>query len=255
MSAAWYSVVQYQPRLDRAEGANVGVLLFVPGVPFLDIRMARTNARVRQMFGRTTIDNERLKMSKQGLRRRVLQEAAKAGSVEELRRVLRREGNQLQFGPLLETKADAPDERLRELFSDLVSTDRVETDKRPRRIPEFELVAERLAARAPVERDVTVCVPFLEKDLQADLAYQNGKRNIVKAQWFHKSARKRAADLGSEGLLIEKTGNAALIIVSKFDDPEDEHAVQEILRAHGIRNVPVGDLDEFEKEVLASAHE
>lgn len=131
MSKAWYSVVQYRPRLDRAEGANVGVLLFAPDKGFLDLRMSSSAKNVRKMFGRTAVDSARFALATKGLARRVKDQATGARSSVELRRVLRREANQLQFGRLLETSTKDPRATLDELFAELVA-DEKERQHRPR---------------------------------------------------------------------------------------------------------------------------
>ena len=257
MKRAWYSLVRYVPELDRGEGANVGLLLYSPDHDFARIQMSETNKWVVRLFGRESYDDQRLKLAKVALRRRIERDLQAVDSVDALQDVLRREGNRLQFSALHEVRVNSPGAEFADLFEDLVEPRERKTSPRPRRIPEWDEVMERLELIAPVQRNVVVPIPHLEDAFRADLAYQNGARHLVKGQWFHKHARKRASELGSEGLLLSKHSakDCRVTVVSKFDAPDDGIAVREILRAHGVRCVSIDEMDAFEAEVVREAHE
>ena len=50
-SKGYYSILQFVPDLERAEGANIGVVLFCPERRFLDVMVSHNNDRVRHFFG------------------------------------------------------------------------------------------------------------------------------------------------------------------------------------------------------------
>ena len=47
----YYCIIQYAPNRERAEGANVGVLLYSPEHKFIDAMLSSSNDRVCCFFG------------------------------------------------------------------------------------------------------------------------------------------------------------------------------------------------------------
>lgn len=60
---AFYCVAQYTPDAARAESANVGVLLLVPSLRWMEIRVSASLERVRQFFEPSADDLARIRMA------------------------------------------------------------------------------------------------------------------------------------------------------------------------------------------------
>jgi hypothetical protein len=68
---AFYSVVQYVPDSGRAEGANVGVVLFVPSTKWINIRPSQTLERVRKFFAPGKQQLLRIELTLEALKNRI----------------------------------------------------------------------------------------------------------------------------------------------------------------------------------------
>ena len=84
LSAAkgFYSIIQFVASLDRAEGVNVGVVMAVPSLAYLDVQMEDS-------------EDARLVVAYQGLKARILRENWE--SPEDLIHFANCEGNHLQL--------------------------------------------------------------------------------------------------------------------------------------------------------------
>src|SRR5579872_5748385 len=80
--SAYYSVIQYCPDRSRAEAANVGVLLYVPGRGYLKARLSAGNDRVRRFFEGT--DVESINASKKSFQARIQRASDEITSVSDL---------------------------------------------------------------------------------------------------------------------------------------------------------------------------
>jgi hypothetical protein len=118
---AYYSILQFVPDLERAEGANIGVVLFCPDKGFLKAQTATGNDRVCRFFGpEKDIDLDRLSAFKAAFEERVLAEAARIKTLEEFRHFVHTRANQLLLTKPRPIKVYDPEADLARLFDTLV---------------------------------------------------------------------------------------------------------------------------------------
>jgi hypothetical protein len=258
----FFSVLQFCPDLDRGECANVGVVLIVPELGFLDVRLSDDNEGPKQRFGRDAYDDGRLVVAKRALEGRIREEGKAWTLPEDVVIFGRKEGNNLLVSaPRVIVVEDAAAE-LDELFQRLVHVDPQRRRRQPR--PDLKKLFEPKLLGVPLIRDIEVEVPEYGK-LEVPYAYQNGVLNLVRPEGFPidtNSATAKANDLAVKGHLLFKHADAAgklrkLIIVGGFDSsaPEElKHLIEFVLSEHDARLVREDRLDDFVDEVRREAH-
>lgn len=117
-----YSLTQFCPDRGRAEAVNVGLVLFVPAEPRLEVRMATTTRRVQQIFGKGAIDPWWLKTVRESFERGLMTEhrAGRFAAAEDLDRYFLTLGNDIIATPARATRVDDFRESFDRLFAQLV---------------------------------------------------------------------------------------------------------------------------------------
>jgi hypothetical protein len=94
----YYSILQYVPDPERAEGVNVGVVLICPEEGFLKAKTSADNDRVLRFFGeRPDLDLGRLTALKQAFEERIEMEAGRIKTVEDFEQFVVTRANHLRL--------------------------------------------------------------------------------------------------------------------------------------------------------------
>jgi hypothetical protein len=116
-SKGYYSILQYVPDVERAEGVNVGVVLICPARNFLKVRTTKDNNRVVRFFGTNAgFDAQRLTILKQALEERI----TAIQTLEEFQRFVETRANHLRLIAPRPIKLVEPEAELDRLFAALV---------------------------------------------------------------------------------------------------------------------------------------
>lgn len=116
-SKGYYSILQYVPDVERAEGVNIGVVLICPERNFRKVKTTKDNARVVRFFGTSAgFDGQRLTIFKQALEERI----AAIQTLEELQRFVETRANHLRLIAPRSIKVAEPEAELDQLFAALV---------------------------------------------------------------------------------------------------------------------------------------
>ena len=258
----FFSVVQFCPDFDRGECANVGVVLVVPELGYLDVRLSEDNEGPKQRFGRDAYDDARLSFTKKALEGRIQHDGKAWTESDDLLKFGKKEGNNLLLSaPRIILVEDAKVE-LEELFQRLVHVDPQTRRRQPK--PDLKNIFEPKLLGVPIIRDLEVMIPEYGK-LEVPYAYRNGVLNLVRPEGFPidvSSATAKANDLAVKGHLLfrhpdELGKQRKLIIVGGFDSsaPEElKHRIEFVLNEHDARLVREDRLDDFVEEVKREAH-
>ncbi|MFZ4778082.1 MAG: DUF3037 domain-containing protein [Terrimicrobiaceae bacterium] len=119
-TTGYYSVIQFIPDRSRLEAANVGVLLFVPGVKYLQTRMSENNDRIRQFFGDDAPGIKALNTVKRTVEKRIHVESSRLQERASLEHFLRLFANKIAFSDLRPVRVTNPDVELAQLFDEHV---------------------------------------------------------------------------------------------------------------------------------------
>lgn len=263
-----YSIIQYVPDSGRAEGANAGVVLFVPSASPAErilVRTSPTLERVRQFFKPPKTQLRRVEFNVESLKHRL--ELARAEFE-----------NEGQFEHFVATRADVvrltkpklavvtdPRAEFDELYAELVGDPDIKERVAPKHVPLPWRVAEvfgRLEAERKVWRPKPLKVPGVRRAFEVSLAYQNGVTNYVRTESLtdRNKAEGRLPQLGFNGQLIHQkpiNNNPGRLVVMSTDsgaEPDIEKRFRETLEAFHVRFVPYAEAEQFAEEVAQTAH-
>src|SRR5260221_9191136 len=136
----FFSVIQFCPDLDRGECANVGVVLAVPKLGYLDVRLSVDNEAPKQRFGKEAFDDVRLTLAKKAISGRILQDGRSWKEPEDLVRFGKKEGNNMLLSMPRTILVENAEAELEELFIRLAHVD-ARQRRRPRK-PDLKKVFE-----------------------------------------------------------------------------------------------------------------
>lgn len=264
----YYSVIQYCPDRSRMEAANMGVLLFVESLSFLEVRMVTGNDRVRRFFGQdSNLDFAAINAAKKMLEHRFEVERQELGQQAALELFLRRFANEIVFTPLRPTRVENPTADLTQLFEELVGG-------RVRRDPVVEAIERHPSIRqrfeqpdiAPkLQRNITTQIPVLGEELKADYGYQNGRFNLIQIKEFMQqqtgSLLREAKSIAADGHLIYKHPDAQrreqqLVVLACFSEAAVEHQnrIAELMAEHDVQFFAESEMDRLANLILTTAH-
>jgi Protein of unknown function (DUF3037) len=263
----YYSILQFVPDLERAEGANIGVVLFCPDKGFLKAQTATGNDRARRFFGpeeNIDLDLDRLNTFKAAFEERVLAEADRIKTLEEFRHFVSTRANQLLLTEPRPIKVFDPEADLARLFDMLVGG-------RRRAARQAQQGAESLAQTFcdlldqrgladKVQRDVKIESALFQRTLVFPFAYQNGQLNVIEpASFEYTSARniERACQLAVEGNDLQEQPQPVLLNVLgsfKPDQAENVEQVRRVLDKYGVALHTSHELDRLIEVIAQTAH-
>lgn len=265
---ALYSIIQYIPDSGRAEGANAGVVLFVPSAApagRIEIRISPTLERVRQFFKPNKRQLRRVELGIESLKHRL--ELARAEFEDEG-----------QFEQFVASRADAvrltkprpavvtdPRAELDELYAELVGDPDVKERVAPKHVSLPPRVAEvfgRLEAERRAWRPKPLRVPGVRRPFEVSLAYQNGVTNYVRTESLanRNKAEGLLPQLGFNGQLIsqhpidEQKGKLVVLSTDPAADRETEERFRDTLEEFNVRFIPYQEAEEFAEDVEKTAH-
>ncbi|HEY6728162.1 MAG TPA: DUF3037 domain-containing protein [Polyangiaceae bacterium] len=255
----FYSVVQFCPDRDRGEFANVGVVLVVPALGFLDVRFSEDNEGPKQRFTRDAFDDARLMVAKKAIQGRLRHEGQSWKTPEDLQAFAAKEGNQLLLSTPKAILAESPQDDLEELYMSLVYVK--PKHQRHDYKPKLRDIFEPSLTGVPLKKNIRIDVPDIGP-LRIAYAYKNGLLNLVHPEGFPKDPNAKVNDLAVKGNLIAKHPNhdgerMKLIVVGGFDPEvttDDRTRASNILREHNTRLVLEEEVPAFIEEVKKEAH-
>jgi len=264
----YYSLLQYCPDVSRAEVANVGVLLFVPESGFVDLKVSRKNERIKNIFGRDTVDVLILNSGKRALVNRVKRFREEGVDLEKIEEFIATRANELLFSPLRPTKVEHPVNNLNALYRTLVSL-RGELphmgEKRPRLkqeplIKDLDTFFRKRRTYKRVYLNKKISLPDFGLNIKAPYAYENGVLNLIKTVSFgnqEKKALDEAWKWAAQGGIIRSHGSdngneSQLVVVSKrFPTSGNglKKHISRIFKEYQTRLVTGPEIPEFLKEI------
>lgn len=266
MTKGFFSIIQYCPDLDRAEGANLGVVLCVPEFAYCDVLLCEHNEHVKKLFGAPSYDDQRLNVAKKGFAHHLKAEVTPSPTLDALLSFSRKSGNHLLLTPPRTVVVrERPESLLRQLFGRLASA---KPPRRRERTPapslEQTLIPRLMTMRVPFERNVAVHIPNFDP-LNFPLAYRNGVQNLVTAEGFPASpeaAQDKAYQMAVRGQVIHNNPapdgtERRMIVVARFksdSSPEIRDRVVYLLHQCHARLIEAERIEDFAEEIQREAH-
>ncbi|HPF37586.1 MAG TPA: DUF3037 domain-containing protein [Phycisphaerae bacterium] len=261
---AYYSVVQYVPDSGRAEAANVGVVLFVPSLNWIELRASETLDRVRKFFAPGKAQLARITIAIESLRHRIEHARDEFQSEADLAQFVAAKADAVRLTPPRVAMVDEPHNELNELYAELVGDS---ADTRPSVAPRLALpptVARtfgELQAQRRVWRPGKIILPETNKPFDVPYAFKNGRVNYISPESLATTKRldQRMESLGFKGRLIYKhpiDGEQGKLVILSVDPAADAKAESRFTRTmddFNVRFVPNREAESFAREVEESA--
>lgn len=237
-----YALVQFSPVPERMEFLNVGVVLIVPGLQFVQAKFADNNSRIEKLSGKPS--GLYLEALKVGLPRRLRWEFNRA-NMRGIEEYSQKRANDIRITSLQSIAVSDPEEALERLFVELVG-DREIKHRRPQiRSRLKSAFREARILEFMQEKPAPVKIPEAGIEISAPFGYQNGSFNLVDGMNLggdRREAVKEAGRRAFEGRILEKHYEGALeksrlVIVGDFHDQPSEfyEAVAEQFGESGVR--------------------
>jgi Protein of unknown function (DUF3037) len=264
----YYSILQYVPDPERAEGVNIGVILFCPEKNFLRIRTTVRSDRVRRFFGRrpdTDLNLSRLNAFKTAFEERVAIEAARMRTLEDFRGFIKTRANQLRLTEPRPVKLEDPESELSNLYELLVEDTRRGAAPTPRSTSQIkarfnELIKQR-GLESVVQKNVEIELPLLGEKRDYPFAFLNGQRNVIEPVSFEAISQRditdRACRLAIEGQDLGKREDPIkLNVIGSFrpDQPERVAQIRTLLAENQVTLHTAEEMEELVEEIAATAH-
>jgi len=250
----YYSLIQYCPNLARMESVNIGLILFVPELRFVETQVNSNNDRVRKFFDTGTFNNSWLHAAKKSVEERIGIIKDELVTLEDFKKFIDTRINEIILTQPSAVKVGNPQEKLNLLFDKLVKYSREKKEKDPI-IKEFADAFSSPHLASKIEKNISFPIPTLGQTIEAPYAYRNGCYNIIKPKLFSSKHFIRTGSLlVTEGRFIKKTGEAQLIIVPEIHTHDIRNSLNEIFKDAEVRAIwPEQRLD-FIQEVEREAH-
>ena len=263
----YYSILQYVPDPERAEGVNIGLMLFCPEKGFLKIQTTESNDRVRRLLGRqrgSATNLSRLDAFKTAFEERVALEAGRIQTLEDFRTFVNTRANQLRLTDPRPVKVADPEPELLNLFRLLVD------DAALTHVPmhhattvikrQFGQLLTAHKLDGVVQRDVPVELPLLGRQ-QYPFAFSNGQPNVIEPETFELSRQReiteRACRLVIEGQDLSKQAQPTkLNIIGSFKPGQDEQVrqVRRLLESNHVALYTVEEMGKLVDVIARTAH-
>lgn len=182
MEKGFYSIIAFYPDLQRAEGANVGIVLAVPGRGYLQVRMSETNESVSHLFRKKSFDDVRLAHSKEMFKNRLCSDLIGTVAPDDFVEFSSREGNHLSLSPPRTVLTENPDQTLSDLYQRLVAVEPTRARSSPQR-PQLLKALQPLLVGVPIIERPRLDIPFYGV-VESSLAYKNGALHHIQEASF-----------------------------------------------------------------------
>lgn len=254
-----YALVQYCPVPERLEYLNIGILLSVPEVNFLQVRFARGQSKIDRIFGRQSkVYLDAVKESFGVRLRDELSMRPEGGGFEEF---IARRANDVRVSRLLPVMVADPAAAIDKLFDELVGEDeRVQREPRIRR--KLREAFSKHKVDGFLDRPDDVDLPEYGLKISVPYGYQNGCYNLIDGMRLPASSSEGLREAGKramEGGLIWKHFAAGprkrLVVVGDFSRQSNEfyHAVHDQFAESNVRLYRLDDMKPLLQDIVENA--
>ena len=258
-SKGYYSILQFVPDLERAESANIGVVLFCPERRFLDAKVSTNNDRIIHFFGGKNFDLLRIKAMKASFAERVRGSVASIRSGDDFQLFVDTRANSLRLTDPRPMKVFEPASELSKLFNLLVGV----RQKAAQTPITTEQIIRKLGNEIKkrhitnlVQRNVRIELPLFHKTETYPFAFQNGRLNLVKPAVFGIDMElvvQKASKLALEGRSLLDRAHK-LTVIAGFNNGRERSVVKDVLNQFEVELFEATDTEKFADLIAKTAH-
>jgi hypothetical protein len=254
----YYSLIQFFPDASRLEGANVGVIVYSSAENRLQVRMSRSNQRIRKFFG-----NQNWNLVSRAKAAIVGQLQSQLFlSVQDLESYISKRANAIQLTPPRPMRISNLEADADRLFERLVGPDLVETRRRVS--PNLKKRFLDAGVASFVQNSVSIEISTMKKSIRVPYAYQNGRFNLITPVQFDPDTESILTKTGKsrfEGQLLRNEkhpshGEMQLVVVANFDESIEQSTrefVTDALRDSSVTVYTLENLDPLIEDIKHSA--
>jgi len=212
---------------------NLGVVLFVPSLGFLEAKASHSVRRVRALKGADAFDVGQIRAMVRSLHNRLHRERDDIRSVEALCSFIDTRANEIRLTQPLPVRAAEPEAELSALYERLVSEDEVEhvaVETAPSVETRLSTAFREARVVDRIRPDVAVDCRALRRQIRVPYGFQNGRFNLVMPEAFTQRTEtpilNEACRLAVEGHSLfmhrdDQLGDLQLVVVSDFAPQSD----------------------------------
>lgn len=164
MAKGYFSILQFSPDPAHNEAINIGILLSVPELGYLNLKITDSFSRVSKISPQKA-DDEFIKTAVKTFREMLLRQKEKLFATDELERFIKTRAHEIRLTPLRTLKVNDPEVELAELFAQLVPVLEVHTTNKSKVVfPEFDKRLRSQEFASKIELDQSVTMPITGKD-------------------------------------------------------------------------------------------
>ncbi len=258
----YYALLQFCPDDSRLEAVNVGLAVFLPDAPRVLVRWTATaRTRISKCFGPQ--DWGLLESQRNAIAVR-LSEGASFLTREAIDLFAATRANSVRLTPARPLKLTRPvEEEFDALFYRLVR-DRPRPSRAHAVTASLRSVLKQQGVTRVLERQVTVAVPKLNRQIKAPYGYQNGRFNLILPEQFALSSSEqvltKAARIAVEGQYLYEAPDPQrhalqLVLVANFAPAQERqlHAVKDIMERHRVHMYTFENLAPLVDDIRSSA--
>lgn len=267
VTKGYYSILQYVPDPERAEGVNIGLMLFCPEKEFLVIQTTESHDRVRKLLGKQRSSAailSRLDSFKTAFVERVELETGRIQTLEDFRGFVNTRANQLRLTDPRPLKVADPEAELSNLFRLLVddkATERMPTQRATTAIKkQFGQLLTAHHLDEVVTKNFPIELPMFGRR-HYPFHFRNGVDNVIEPESFEslgpKETTERACRLLFEGQkLNQQASPIKLNVISSFKPTHQDQInhVREILAASPVALYTVDEMSKLIQVITETAH-
>lgn len=261
----YYSILQYVPDPERAEGVNVGIVLLCPERKFFQAKTSTDTQRVRRLIRNSVeFDLGRFDTLKEAFTERIASEAKQIRSLEDFQQFVATRANQFRLTAPRPTKFEMPEAELSRLFDSLVAEPSSEAERTTRATTvlkkQFRSLLKQSGLTQKVQEGVSVNLPFLGA-AHYPFGYQNGQPNVIETVSFEAESERTIKDRTCR-LIVESQElgklpeHIKLNVLGYFKPEQAERAaqIQELLNENSVTLHTADNMEHLIAEIAATAH-
>jgi hypothetical protein len=254
MAKGYFSILQFSPDLAHNEAINIGILLSVPELQYLNLKVTESFSRVTKISQKNA-DNSFIKTTVKTFIDMIVRQKEKLLATDELDHFIKTRAHEIRLTSLRTIKVNNPELELTELFTQLVPVLELHKKEKSKVIfPEFDKMLRSQEFVSKIEFDQSIPMPITGKEFFAEYSYVNGRKNLIKTVKIHDFTL--VEQLGAESKILDKKLNNKLIIVSDVEMKEKNAAekVRETFQFFDVECYQNDTIDQLLEKIEREAH-
>lgn len=254
MPKGFFSIIQFSPDPARNEAINIGILLAIPELNFLEVKITENLTRVKSVLV-TKNGSDFIRTAISAFSDIVIRWKDKLLNTGELEKFIKTRAHEVRLTPLRNIKIENPGNDLEILFKQLVPVTEQKykpTEKLP--FPALDTLLRSPRFSEKMNYDVSLTLPITGKQFKAPYSYVNGRTNYIKPEII--KSFDTAEKLAAEGEILNHKLGCQLIVVPKIlmDVKDASRNICELFEITNVQCYTEDNMDDLLSKIEKEAH-